>query len=107
MSTKRPSYSETYQGLQSEEHRQSVARWIKTRCQPVRSARYALDHLYATYCLDAQRPSWPEAGSMSVAMFSRALIEFDEDRIVRRKANKTYIVGLQPDSLLPKPDDSI
>lgn len=100
--TTRQSYSETYQGQQSEEHRQSVTRWIKNRCQPVRSARYALDDLYMAYCQDMQRPVWPEAGAMSKGMFSRAVIEFDEDRIVRRKANKTYIVGLQPDSLLPK-----
>ena len=85
--------------------RKEVISWGLGACVREPLARYETRELYECYCKDAGRPSWPAAGAVSLAMFGRAIREVPG--VVKRKAGRIYIIGLQPKSLLPKQDATI
>ena len=88
-------YPDTYQGRENEKAAERIERWLNERCELDATARTTLASLYEAYCLDANRPAWPSARAVSVTLFSQALIAAGNGRIVRRKANKTFIVGVR------------
>ena len=88
-------YPDTYQGRENKKAAERIERWLNEKCELDAAARTTLESLYEAYCLDANRPAWPAARSVSVALFSQTLIKAGKGRIVRRKANKTYIIGVR------------
>ena len=88
-------YPDTYQGRENEKAAERIERWLNEMCELDATARTTLASLYEAYCLDANRPAWPSARAVSVTLFSQALIAAGNGRIVRRKANKTFIVGVR------------
>ena len=88
-------YPDTYQGRENKKAAERIERWLNERCELDAAARTTLVSLYEAYCLDANRPAWPAARAVSVALFSQTLIKAGKGRIVRRKANKTFIVGVR------------